>query len=135
MRYHVVAVLLSGAIGFLVTGCASSTPTMRAQSPLADPGARSDGPMMNDGCPMCQSSMGMGHGHSESSGPRQGNQGQRCAPNCQGAGCNLPFHPVHRNFHTYSAPQNLTRPPENAQPAQVQYPYYTFRGPTDFFMK
>lgn len=135
MRYRAVAVLLSGAIGVLVTGCASSTPTMRAQSPQGHPGSWSDGPVMNDGCPMCQSSMGMGNGQCESCGPRRGSHGQRCAPNCQGAGCNLPFHPVHRNFHTYTAPQNMMRPPENAAPAQVQYPYYTFRGPTDFFMK
>ena len=127
MRYLNMAVLLSGAIGFFVTGCASSSPTMRAQSPQDGYGSWSDGPVMDDGCPMCQS--GMGHG-----------QGQACPPyrqghDCQGAGCNLPCHPVHRNFHTYQAPENLMYPPENAAPAQVQYPYYTFRGPTDFFMK
>ncbi|MEQ9410185.1 MAG: hypothetical protein RIK87_20790 [Fuerstiella sp.] len=48
---------------------------------------------------------------------------------------NLPFHPVHRNFHTYDVPANLCYPQENQQPAQYQYPYYTLRGPTDFFME
>ena len=46
---------------------------------------------------------------------------------------NLPFHPVHRNFYTYDAPSNLSYPDENAPPAVLQYPYYTLRGPTDFF--
>ncbi|MCG3772226.1 MAG: hypothetical protein JW384_03433 [Nitrosomonadaceae bacterium] len=117
MLYRTMAMLLSGAIGVFVTGCATSTPTMRGQSPQEAYGASSGGPPMNHDCPMCQS--GEGHG----------------AANCQDPGCNLPCHPVHRNFHTYHAPQNLMYPPENAAPAQVQYPYYTFRGPTDFFMK
>jgi len=128
MLNRTMAVLLSGAIGILVTGCASSTPTMRAQSPQNGFGSSSNGPAMNHDCPMCQS----GEGHGQVCPPNHGGYG---GPNCQGAGCNLPFHPVHRNFHTYQAPQNLMYPPENAAPAQVQYPYYTFRGPTDFFMK
>lgn len=92
--------------------------------------------MMNDGCPMCQSSMGIGPGDSHGShSTREASQPLRGAHNSQGQGLNLPFHPVHRHFHTYHAPENNMYPPENAAPAQVQYPYYTFRGPTDFFMK
>jgi hypothetical protein len=132
MLYRTMAVLLSGAIGLLVTGCASSTPTMRAQSPQDGYGSWSDGPASTHDCPMCQS----GEGHGAACPPNyQGYHQQRCSKNCRGAGCNLPCHPVHRNFHTYHAPQNLMYPPENSQPAQVQYPYYTLRGPTDFFMK
>jgi hypothetical protein len=48
---------------------------------------------------------------------------------------NLPFHPVHRNFHTYDVPQGLTYPQQDTPAAVYQYPYYTTRGPTDFFMK
>ena len=123
-----MAVLLSGAIGLFVTGCSSTTPVMRGQSPHE---VRSNGAVMADGCPMCQSSTGP--------------NGQMIhAPNCDScppsqrgcqAGCNLPFHPVHRNFHTYQVPSNLSRPPENSAPAMYQYPYYTLRGPTDFFMQ
>lgn len=130
MLYRTMAVLLTGAIGVFVTGCASSTPTMRAQSPQTGYGSPSGGPPMNHDCPMCQP--GEVHGQSFVCPPNGHGQ---CSPNCQGAGCNLPFHPVHRNFHTYHAPQNLMYPPENSAPAQVQYPYYTFRGPTDFFME
>ncbi|HQX52945.1 MAG TPA: hypothetical protein PLR25_23695 [Planctomycetaceae bacterium] len=138
MQYRAMAVLLSGAIGIFVTGCATSTPTTRGQSPQGSSGSWSDGPAMNHDCPMCQSGMGhgqpqMGHGQPQYCPP--GGPCQQQGGHCQGAGCNLPCHPVHRNFHTYEAPSNLMYPPENAQPAQVQYPYYTFRGPTDFFMK
>ena len=134
MLNRTMAVLLSGAIGILVTGCASSTPVMRGQSPVNGHGSWSDGPAMNHECPMCES--GQGHGQGQPCPPYRGGHGpHRGAANCQDAGCNLPGHPVHRNFHTYHAPQNLMYPPENAAPAQVQYPYYTFRGPTDFFMK
>lgn len=123
-----MAVLLSGAIGLFVTGCSSTTPVMRGQSPHE---MTSNGAVMADGCPMCQSSTGP--------------NGQMIhAPNCDScppsqrgckAGCNLPFHPVHRNFHTYQVPAHLSRPPENSAPAMYQYPYYTLRGPTDFFMQ
>ena len=47
---------------------------------------------------------------------------------------NLPGFPVHRNFYTVDSPQNLQRPPANTPAATVNYPYYTHRGPTDFFM-
>jgi hypothetical protein len=118
-----VALLLSGAIGLLATGCSSTSPTIRGQGP----GEWSAGPVMADGCPMCQSGTGP-HGQMVH------------APNCHSCpqgqpGCNLPFHPVHRNFHTYSVPDGLMYPPENQAPAMYQYPYYTLRGPTDFFMK
>ena len=122
MHRCTLAVLLSGAIGIFVSGCTSTTPVMRGQSPQP---SWSSGPVMGDGCPMCQSSMGPGG---------QMVHAPNCERGCQG-NCNLPFHPVHRNFHTYSTPGHLSRPPENAAPALYQYPYYTHRGPTDFFME
>ncbi|MBL8818804.1 MAG: hypothetical protein JNL58_22435 [Planctomyces sp.] len=130
MQSRAFALLLSGAIGILATGCASTTPTFRGQNPsptFASWGGHetpTEMPMYHDGSP---------------SGASQ--QCPTCPPGHQGhcngagAGCNLPFHPVHRNFHTYSYPQGLMYPPENAAPALVQYPYYTLRGPTDFFME
>jgi hypothetical protein len=41
------------------------------------------------------------------------------------------------HYHTfeYRAPEGMTYPPANQPPAIVQYPYYTLRGPTDFFQK
>lgn len=117
-------ILLSGAIGLSLTGCSATSPTMRAQSPceggMCDPGNGGGMPYgMSAGCPTgayCDSC-------------------QNCGPRRAG-GINLPFHPVHRNFHTYKVPQNLKYPQcDNLQPAAYQYPYYTTRGPTDFFMQ
>jgi len=77
-------------------------------------------------------------------GPMAGGAGCQngmCGPaGCQGGAAshpygrlNLPFHPVHRNYVDYQAPQNLQYPAPNQPNALVQYPYYTLRGPTDFF--
>lgn len=132
MHSRALTLLLSGAIGLAVTGCAA-TPTFRGQSP--NPAFASwDG--------SAQMMQPVSHGVACPDGnchPGYGGYAAQCPPghghNCQGAGCNLPFHPVHRNFYTYSTPQGLMYPPENASPATYQYPYYTLRGPTDFFMK
>ncbi|MEX0702785.1 MAG: hypothetical protein WD069_11885 [Planctomycetales bacterium] len=43
--------------------------------------------------------------------------------------------PQHRIFYTYHRPTDLRYPPPQVPAAVVQYPYYTNRGPTDFFMK
>lgn len=105
-------VLLSGAIGLCLSGCAASSPTMRAQSPSFDSG-------------YCES----GYCPTGVSGQYSG-----CPQHCDGHCLNVPFHPVHRNFHTYDVPKNLSYP-EQLAPAVYQYPYYTTRGPTDFFMQ
>lgn len=66
------------------------------------------------GCPHCQN-------------------GTACPPDgCQhcGHGC-----PKHHMTYSYKWPDNQVYPPAVMPPAMVQYPYYTFRGPTDFFMK
>lgn len=55
------------------------------------------------------------------------------------AGCqsclNLPFYPVHRNYVHYDVPTDLSYPQQNTPAAVVQYPYYTLKGPSDFFMQ
>ena len=123
MKVHLSALLLSGAIGILATGCASSTPTFRAQSPAT---FASHGSPHGDGCPMCEM-----NAQACPPGAMCNNYGNCKDPNCM----NLPCHPVHRNFYTYDAPDNLMYPPQNQEAATYQYPYYTLRGPTDFFMK
>ena len=45
------------------------------------------------------------------------------------------FHGGHYHTFEYKAPKNLKYPPANQPPAVVQYPYYTLRGPTDFFQE
>ena len=142
MRYQAVMMLFSGAIGLCLSGCAATTPTMRAQSPNASFAGYSCG--QEHGGANCQSCDG-GYGmmgmpvncHSGVCPPGGGcRTGGACGPGCDGSRClNVPFHPVHRNFHTYDVPSGLEYPQDNQPPAVYQYPYYTTRGPTDFFMK
>ena len=66
------------------------------------------------------------------------NSGQNCpaggCPRC-GRGC-LNHHgfPQHYQTYQYNWPQNMVYPQTGAPAGMVQYPYYTLRGPTDFFM-
>ena len=118
MQARILTLVLSGAIGLIVTGCANTTPTMRAQSPHAG---------VHANCDMCDS------GYTQAGVPMY--DCNNCQGACPGPCMNLPFHPVHRNFHTYDVPDDLCYPDANQNPAMYQYPYYTHRGPTDFFMK
>jgi len=43
--------------------------------------------------------------------------------------------PSHYQTYSYNWPQNMVYPNSQTPAGVVQYPYYTFRGPTDFFMK
>ncbi|MBM4076744.1 MAG: hypothetical protein FJ267_14040, partial [Planctomycetes bacterium] len=43
--------------------------------------------------------------------------------------------PTHYQTYGYHWPQNMVYPNAQVPAGMVQYPYYTFRGPTDFFMK
>ena len=45
------------------------------------------------------------------------------------------WQPTHHHTWDYKAPQNLSYPDPNQPPGIVQYPYYTVKGPTDFFFK
>jgi hypothetical protein len=66
------------------------------------------------GCPHCQ-------------------YGNACPPNgCQqcGHGC-----PKHHHSYQYKWPENLVYPDPHTPAGMVQWPYYTLRGPSDFFMK
>ena len=45
------------------------------------------------------------------------------------------FHGGHYHTFEYKAPQDLRYPDPNQPPPVTQYPYYTLRGPTDFFQK
>lgn len=43
--------------------------------------------------------------------------------------------PTHYQTYRYDWPQNLVYPDNQVPAGMVQYPYYTLRGPSDFFMK
>ena len=55
-------------------------------------------------------------------------QGNDCAVCPQTHGFNA-WRPTHHHTWQYNAPN------QNQPPATVQYPYYTIKGPSDFFMK
>ena len=107
MSHRIMTLLFSGAIGITVTGCMTASPVTRAQN-LPVQGASWGQPLTSASCPNCQSHNGE---------------------------LNLPFHPVHRNSYTYNTPKNLMYPDASSSAGIVQYPYYTFRGPTDYFME
>jgi hypothetical protein len=44
-------------------------------------------------------------------------------------------HPTHYHWFSYEQPRNLVYPPANTPAAVVQYPYYTLKGPDDFFLQ
>jgi hypothetical protein len=99
------------------------------------------GPGCNNGS--CQ---GCGNGSCQGCGNGccEGNQG------CGGVGClgcldccPRDWYPTHRHWYRYEPPgsrhchenRDLVYPPANVPGAVVQYPYYTVKGPSDFFLK
>lgn len=50
-------------------------------------------------------------------------------------GRNNDWFPQHMHKYSVSVPHNLTYPPQDQPAAVVFYPYYTVKGPSDFFMK
>lgn len=53
-------------------------------------------------------------------------------PSC-GLGRAPDWYPKHHFSYSYSVPRNLTYPEQNAVGGAIVYPYYTHRGPSDFF--
>ncbi|MFK7821858.1 MAG: hypothetical protein AB8G99_24375 [Planctomycetaceae bacterium] len=110
MTQKLMSILGVGVLAFALTGCAAGDQVVRGQCPPEAGGCASGG---------------------------QCGGGGRCGGRTCGGGqhLNLPFHPVHRNYVNYQVPKNLSYPQQNTPAATVQYPYYTTKGPTDFFMK
>lgn len=75
----------------------------------------------NGGCPACE----YGRGCPQGGCPHCG-----CNNGCGYGGC-----PYNYQTYSYKWPQNMVYPPDQVPAGMVQYPYYTLRGPTDFFMK
>lgn len=110
-------------------GCQSNHAIVRGQNPAAcAPGA--NGPM------------GAMPGPIYYDGPAGGNPGScpsgQCQPDWAQSPANCPenYHfPKHHHTFDYRQPKNLVYPPQNQPAATVVYPYYTCKGPSDFFMK
>jgi hypothetical protein len=75
-----------------------------------------------------------GYDHGYYTPRKHGYHGEACPtdPHCPPGhhGC-----PHHYQTQSYKWPQNMVYPPNVMPAGMVQYPYYTLRGPTDFFMK
>ncbi|MBW3539691.1 MAG: hypothetical protein KY476_05420 [Planctomycetes bacterium] len=94
------------------------------------------------GCPTCG-----GHGCPACAGPYAGAHGAPGAAGAYGQGFygtwknhgvydpGDGWYPTHHHWFRYNHPQGLVYPPPNQPPAVVQYPYYTTKGPDDFFLK
>lgn len=135
----------------LAVGC--SHQQIRAQSP--DAPAIQQGGVQAAGCvsdntqyigdPNCQNCP-QGYGQCPPGYGGHGFQGAYCpnggyCPNgaCQDGSCECCLKKLcenrHHHWYTYNEPKGLVYPQQNSPAAVVQYPYYTVRGPTDFFMK
>jgi len=62
-------------------------------------------------------------------GPATGN-----CPTCPTRPADI-WRPTHHHTSSYNAPKDLKYPQANQPPAVYQYPYYTGKGPADFFLK
>ena len=58
-----------------------------------------------------------------------GNCGHGCDDGCKKNGHGF----LHHYHWTYTPPQGLSYPPQNGPSGVVFYPYYTLKGPDDFF--
>jgi len=77
------------------------------------------------GCP--QGACPPGYGGAQGCPPGGGCPSGMCG---QGGACNFPRHAY---SFSYERPNDLVYPPANVPGGAVAYPYYTCRGPSDFF--
>jgi hypothetical protein len=138
MNGKIVLGLTLGMLGLACAGCASDPGIVRAQAPGPD-GAMTAGPAPN----------GVAYGTSQNPCPQCGSTDGTCVHCCLGS-----YQPHHRNWSHYSQPDGgcgscclhspipcstcgdrgpLVYPPNPTPGAIVQYPYYTCKGPDDFF--
>jgi hypothetical protein len=108
-----------------LVGCQTNQSIVRGQTPAQGrgPTGLNPGPMYYDGAAGA-GSMGCPHCHNHPHGA----QCPVCAPD------NF-WTPTHHHTYDYRQPKELVYPPQNQPAAAVVYPYYTLKGPSDFFMK
>lgn len=152
MKLPLVCTLLAAATVMAGTGCSTAGTVVRSQTPGPAESPVYANPDMLRG-PVVGTAPGYGqfhkHGHHDfrainaNRNPNFGyydgseysyggfqDAGGACPPEAGGHGC-----PHNYNSYRYDWPQNSVYPTTGAPNAAIQYPYYTLRGPTDFFMK
>jgi len=87
---------------------------------------------MASNCPTCPPGQGGYYGQYGEACPDC--QQDDCNCNCDGMLCRMPWHPTHHHMFSYEQPKNLSYP-TSQMGSLTRYPYYTFKGPDDFFHK
>jgi len=111
MKFRLASLAILGTMIAINSGCSSDSGVVRGQNPVVNAeyrSANSGGQIMQTNCPYC----GSDHGHG-------------------GFG----WSPKQYHSFDYVIPRDLSYPPANQPAAIVQYPYYTLKGPDDFFLK
>ena len=128
-----LGVLVAGMMA--IVGCQTNHAVVRGQNPASSaPGGNGPmgphGPMGAMPAPMYYDGPAGGDSASCPSGqssPEWARYPSDCPEN---------YHwPKHHHTFDYRQPKNLSYPPQNQPAAAVVYPYYTCKGPSDFFMK
>ncbi len=137
---RMTAWMLFAGLAITSVGCtASGTALTRGQSP--EHGCPTGECQHGGGMAMHDAGMmpgGMMHGGMMHGGMPQG---MMCPDGCwhgpyNGMGGMGPGqYQGHTIHYTHEMPKNLRYPNPNVPPTVVQYPYYTVKGPSDFFMK
>lgn len=132
----------------LFVGCSAAPSTYRGQSPAAPGGAIEQTSWYDSTCPNCQSGQCDGH-HFHLGGlfgagpvgpppgcepPAGGRRGVHHMLGIGPGGIGGGWYPTHHHTFDYEPPEDLVYPPQNQPAAVVQYPYYTLKGPDDFFL-
>lgn len=128
-------------IGLCASGCSTSQNIVRGQSPAEPltPGPAYSYPVGTTYSTHMADGWNPTAGHHSYSYMANGHHGDcnECYE-CQSGHCDGIFSGhkhAHRHFYHYSAPNDLVYPQQNQPAAVVQYPYYTVKGPDDFFLK
>lgn len=113
MKLKLASLAILGTLMTINAGCSSDSGVIRGQNPVINAeyqSANSGGQVIQAVCQYCGSDHGQG-------------------------GLGFGWCPKQYHSFDYVIPKNLVYPPANQPAAVVQYPYYTLKGPDDFFMK
>ena len=136
-------------VSAMLVGCGASSQVIRGQSPAnleqlaAEQGVQStihadaDNTVQPVIQPVCRKCRDCQYDYQTAGAGEYGNgmTGNDCYGNCYGDYCQgYGWAPIHVHKFKEKRP-NLVYPQTNAPAGMVMYPYYTVRGPSDFFMK
>lgn len=125
MKRNLAAWLICSGLISLSVGCNHGVVRGQNPGPMAFNGGEMSGQHQLPG-------LGMQAGPVYYDGPASGQANCPSCPSCPQGQADV-WRPTHHHTYEYNPPRNLKYPAPNQQPAVVQYPYYTCKGPSDFF--